>query len=403
MRAAKLILSPSDKLVSWFYAAQQGAVREDSRALFETTIFSREGESMEIAASQVSLSSTHTKTQFYQRKETLLVTGASSAGESGAQAGAADSQGTLAKPAGTDSVTLSSGARRARHMKESDTSCGGEQEILKDLNLRILKDLVERVTGKKIRIHVPSISAQEEAPPETAGPGEAAPLGAESIGWGLDYRFEETRAESETITFAAQGQVMTTDGCNIDFSVSLSMSRKFVQKAGIHVQAGDAVRKDPLVVNFGGNAAELSQTRFAFDIDCDGNSDQVSCLAPQSGYLAVDKNQDKIINDGSELFGPETGHGFSELAVHDQDGNHWIDENDDIFDKLRIWTRLPSGDSHLICLGEKGIGAISLDRISTRFAINDAQNRPLGEVLETGVFLTETGGAGTVQELDLMV
>ncbi len=29
-----------------------------------------------------------------------------------------------------------------------------------------------------------------------------------------------------------------------------------------------------------------------------------------SGFLAFDKNADGMINDGSELFGPESGNGF---------------------------------------------------------------------------------------------
>lgn len=54
--------------------------------------------------------------------------------------------------------------------------------------------------------------------------------------------------------------------------------------------------------------------------------------------MALDVNYDGIINDGRELFGPRTGNGFLELAEFDIDGNNWIDENDPIFEKLRIWT-----------------------------------------------------------------
>ncbi|MDI6602302.1 MAG: hypothetical protein QME46_11105 [Thermoanaerobacteraceae bacterium] len=38
-----------------------------------------------------------------------------------------------------------------------------------------------------------------------------------------------------------------------------------------------------------------------------------------------------------------TGNGFQELMQFDDDSNSWIDENDDIFDKLRIWTKDSDG------------------------------------------------------------
>ena len=40
-----------------------------------------------------------------------------------------------------------------------------------------------------------------------------------------------------------------------------------------------------------------------------------------SGYLALDKNGDGTINDGSELFGTRNGDGFADLAQYDEDGN----------------------------------------------------------------------------------
>mgnify|MGYP000465316364 CR=1 FL=1 len=47
-----------------------------------------------------------------------------------------------------------------------------------------------------------------------------------------------------------------------------------------------------------------------------------------SGYLALNKNGDGVINDGSELFGTASGDGFYDLSMYDEDGNGWIDEND---------------------------------------------------------------------------
>lgn len=30
-----------------------------------------------------------------------------------------------------------------------------------------------------------------------------------------------------------------------------------------------------------------------------------------------------MINDGNELFGPQTGDGFAQMATHDEDNNGW--------------------------------------------------------------------------------
>ena len=60
----------------------------------------------------------------------------------------------------------------------------------------------------------------------------------------------------------------------------------------------------------------------------DGRKDNISFVQPGSGFLAVDKNNDGKINNGKELFGPNTGNGFDELAKYDSDGNQWIDESD---------------------------------------------------------------------------
>lgn len=352
---------------------------------------------MEIAASSLSLSSTQTKTQFYQRKESLLITGPGPVSDQAAAQ--AESEAAGAEKSGADLVSLSEEARRSRQTEKSEASGECRDTLMKDLNIRILKDLVERATGKKIEMRDiagayrnggQKLSEQQAEAPDAAG-------------WGMDYQVSETYKETETTSFDARGQVLTADGRKIDISVSLSMSREFVQREHLHIQAGDPPVKDPLVVNFDGTAAQLTQTRFGFDIDCDGTADQISALAPGSGFLAVDKNQDNTINDGSELFGPATGNGFSELAAYDEDANHWIDEGDAIYDKLRIWTKTSSDESRLFALGEKGIGAICLDHLASAFDIKDSQNQLLGQVRESGIFLSENGSAGTLQELDLVV
>ena len=167
--------------------------------------------------------------------------------------------------------------------------------------------------------------------------------------------------------------------------------------------AGDAVRKDPLVINFEGNAAELTGEKFDFDIDADGVDDRISFVSSASGFLALDRNGNGRIDDGHELFGARTGDGFAELAAYDSDGNGWIDENDAIFAELRIWTKDSSGADQLGTLAQHNIGALYLGQAATPFDLKDAQYNQHGQILSTGVYLFEDGRAGTMQQLDLFV
>ena len=138
-------------------------------------------------------------------------------------------------------------------------------------------------------------------------------------------------------------------------------------------------------------------------MDSNGTADQISFAGSGSGFLALDKNSDGKINDGNELFGPQSGNGFSELGKYDSDNNGWIDENDSIFNNLRIWTKDSEGNDKLFALGEKGIGAIYLGNIDTNFKMKNQDNDSQGEIQSTGIFVKENGSVGTVQHIDLTI
>ncbi|PKM80230.1 MAG: hypothetical protein CVU89_14690 [Firmicutes bacterium HGW-Firmicutes-14] len=303
-------------------------------------------------------------------------------------------------------VELSDEAKAAQGVKESEEleefKLTGEDK----LKIIIVEKMIAALTGKKIKIKVPEIKRDCEdltLDELKAKLGEGNGDIRQREGWGIEYDYHEMYYEHEQTSFSAQGIVRTADGKEIDFSVDLTMSRTFMQEQNISIRAGDAVKVDPLVINFDGPAAELTNTKFSFDLDSDGKEDQISFVRPGSGFLSLDKNNDGVINDGSELFGPQTGNGFEELAAYDEDKNLWIDENDTIFDRLRIWTRDPQGNNVLTALGHKGIGAIYLGNIITQFNLTNSQNEVQGQVNRTGIFLKESGTAGTVQQVDLTV
>ena len=210
--------------------------------------------------------------------------------------------------------------------------------------------------------------------------------------------------EMEYTAFQSQGCVKTQDGREISFNVEVEMSRAFCQKYdSIFMQDVPQVC-DPLVLNYEGNIGKVSDQKFLFDLNADGTEEEISFTEQGSGFLALDKNNDGEINDGSELFGTQSGDGFKDLAKYDEDGNGWIDENDAVFDDLSIWTLNEEGEKVQISLLKADVGAIYLGNASTEFSLkNEETHETNGIIRNTGVFLKESGGAGTIQHIDLAI
>ncbi len=264
--------------------------------------------------------------------------------------------------------------------------------------IMILKTLLEKLTGKKFNFLIPKKFDYNEQQP-----AQVKTATAPTHGWGLEYDLRESYYQKESMSFNADGVVKTADGREINFSIKLNMTKEFAYQNQISFRAGDAVKVDPLVIHFDTFSPSLTEQKYEFDLDADGQLDTISFVGPGSGFLAVDFNGDGIINDGTELFGPQTGNGFAELAKYDEDGNGWIDENDSIYEQLVIWTKDEKGNDRLFALGEKGIGAIYLGNVSTPFGLTGNQNQLQGEIAQTGVFLHEDGRAGLIQHIDLVV
>lgn len=217
----------------------------------------------------------------------------------------------------------------------------------------------------------------------------------------LSYTQENFEFEKENTSFSTVGTVRTSDGREINFNVNVGMSREFEQYYQNDLEIASFNMCDPLVINLDTDVTELSDQTFYFDIDADGEMDEISQLGAGSGYLALDKNGDGVINDGSELFGTESGNGFKDLAQYDDDGNGWIDENDAIWSKLQIWTKDENGNDKLYRLADKGVGAICLQNTATDFTLKGDDGRTKGAIRSSGVFLYENGNVGTVQHVDI--
>lgn len=319
---------------------------------------------------------------------------------------------TLRKPIDSISISPKLIEQQRQKTQQSDQQKNDtlmddiDDEFFGDMKLRIFKELVEMFTGKEIKVYKPSDGApsdgdsQNQVTDSSSAPPQQEP---QQAGWGIDFQHKETHYTKEGFSFEASGSIVTSSGANIKFNTSLSMSREQYEELSVSLKAGDAL-VDPLMINFNGTVAQLSNQRFKFDLNIDGELDSISVPAKGSGFLAYDKNGDGIINDGSELFGPSSGNGFAELSAYDDDKNGWIDENDSIFKDLRIWEKDTNGDDSVSTLLNRNVGAIYTGNASTNYTLLDNSNSLNGVLRQSGIWLNEkTGSAGIVSEVDLVV
>ncbi len=291
-------------------------------------------------------------------------------------------------------------SQASRSLATQRSSLEAQSELTDEqaLELNVIKALLERLLGSEVHLVDPS---EFMARLQGHGGEETAQQQVQT-GLTLEYEFSQQLYESEQSTFQAGGVIRTSDGQEVEFELNLGMSRQFLLEQQGRLRIGPPL-KDPLVVNFAAPSTQLTRTKFEFDIDSDGTPDQISFTGPGSGFLALDLNGDGQIGDGSELFGPSSGNGFDELALHDSDGNGFIDAADPVYQNLRIFSKDSQGTNRLTALGQHGIGAIYLGHASTPFELKEADGQTLGRIDSTGIFVSDEGRVGTVQEVDLAV
>lgn len=193
------------------------------------------------------------------------------------------------------------------------------ETVENDPIILLIKQMIEFLTGEEVRVfdmqsffarmhHAESHCTSEQLQSATTGRG----------GFGIEYDYYAIHEENETMAFSAAGTIRTADGQEISFRFELAMERHYREETHISLSAGNARRKDPLVVNFGGTADQLLGgvgQHFRFDLDSDGLAEELPLLASGSGYLALDINGNGRIDSGKELFGPQSGNGFVDLGM----------------------------------------------------------------------------------------
>jgi len=220
-----------------------------------------------------------------------------------------------------------------------------------------------------------------------------------------------TQDSSESLTFEALGQVTTEDGSQIDFMLALDFDRS-THTEQLNQFQGNRNLIDPLMINLNGGAVGFSDLTFEFDLDSDGEMESIAQAASGSGFIVFDKNQNGIIDNGSEMFGPQSGQGFAELSQYDEDGNGWIDENDSIYSQLGVMTF--SGQSQGEGQGEgqgavqetqslmaAQVGALFLGSVAADYELNTESGLFAGTIKQSGAALAEDGRVLLMQEVHM--
>jgi len=112
-------------------------------------------------------------------------------------------------------------------------------------------------------------------------------------------------------------------------------------------QIGSMSLRSPIVLDLNGDGISTLnvQNGTKFDLSADGSPVQTGWVAPSDGLLVLDRNQDGVINDGSELFGSSTTlqngskavDGYQALSELDSNKDGVINSQDTSFSKLRVW------------------------------------------------------------------
>jgi hypothetical protein len=273
-------------------------------------------------------------------------------------------------------------------ISQSAEDAASERERVANLLQSLVDAILAAIQGKA---GTEKLAASECLPEKLTD----APESGRKFEWQCSY--SEKIVESEKTSICGQGCVKTQDGRTIDFNFSLDLQRQFNSEK-IYSESGSVVLKDPLIINFDGKSSELTDETLSFDLNADGQLEDIPALAAGSGFLVFDRNGNGRADDGSELFGAQSGKGFEELAQFDADHNGWIDEADSVFAQMGVW----SGHG-FSSLQASGVGALYTGAVDAPFSLKTAENQLLGQIRSAGIYLSEAGTLGHLQQLDLAV
>jgi hypothetical protein len=171
-------------------------------------------------------------------------------------------------------------------------------------------------------------------------------------------------------------------------------------------------RRDPMTLDLDGDGLEIigidSSNPILFDHTGDGVANATGWISPDDGLLVFDRNENGIIDNGTELFGDSTpilnsagevlgkaADGFDALAQEDSNGDGIVNANDANWDKLQVWQDANSNgiteEGELHTLASLGIAGIEIAKTENSQVLANGN-----ELADLGKFIYADGSEGSL-------
>lgn len=284
---------------------------------------------------------------------------------------------------------------------EPDLSQFDEVTVTLSAEQSIQVNLLNKLYGKQVVLPDLVKAAQTAPEPE---PVEQIESPTEAVSMSLNEPLSFILAQNyfyeyESTSFSASGSMTLSDGSNISFDFAMNYTREFESYSEQLFLQQEL--KDPLVINLSNEPISLSDKTVSFDLDADGVLDDMPTLSAGAAFLAIDKNNNGEIDNGTELFGSQTGNGFFELAEYDSNQDGFINQHDDVFNQLLVWQ--PGHGDKLTNLSDTDVDTLSLQAVTTEFQFTNSKNELLGQMRQSSVYAKEDGSVGSLHQVDLVI
>jgi hypothetical protein len=226
--------------------------------------------------------------------------------------------------------------------------------------------------------------------------GTGAAVGARHVAIRAELAFAGDDRGRPVFRIAAVSAQQRDGAARVPAQGDRAAAQSLLVQTRLKFQIEYAVRRDPLILDLAGNG--IATTGLAdghdFDLDADGRADRTAWVKGDDALLALDRNGNGRIDDGTELFGTQSGDGFRDLRQLDDNGDGAIDVQDSAFKSLVLL----HADGSQASLAADGVRRIRLDLIVP------VQLRLYGGMQAAqGQFERADGSAGRVAEVLLDV
>ena len=306
------------------------------------------------------------------------------------------------------------------HVKTADSKTSEAEQLTYDkpktVRLQLMVLVLERFLGRSLDISEMDLSAgidRSNNKTDTIPSGfhqslssisnaEIISIDGQSFQQGDLVSVEQWHSREQSLAYQVQGSFNINDNeIALNYEYSIASEQTSYSKLTMSAEA----LKDPIIVQYGNQGLGEIEGQTEFNINQDNTLDNLPIFSGDVGYLVFDKNNNQKADDGTELFGPETGQGFVELAQLDSNKNGFIDDEDEHFEQLYIWQ--PSNDNGIteqwLTLKEAEIQAISLSAINTPFDFYDDQEEIQAQLRQSSFAISESGQGRGVHQVDVRI